>query len=85
MTITGLASEGMAYLGMLLILGAFILETNNFLDSKNWIYLTMMASGSGLLAIRALLIDEWAFLILEVFWCIAAVAALVSIKQKKSG
>ena len=84
MTITGLASEGMAYLGMLLILGAFLLETRNFLNSKNWIYLTMMASGSGLLAIRALLIDEWAFLILEVFWCIAALTALVSIRQKKS-
>ena len=49
------------------------------LDSKNWIYLTMMALGSGLLAIRALLIEEWAFLILEVVWCLAAVIALVGL------
>ena len=77
-------SESIAYLGLLLILGAFVLETKDLLDSKNWIYLTMMATGSGLLAIRALLIDEWAFLILEVFWCLAALLALVNIRQKLS-
>lgn len=75
-------SESIAYLGMLLILGAFVLETKDMLDSKNWIYLTMMATGSGLLAVRALLIHEWAFLILEVFWCLAALLALVNIRQK---
>ena len=75
-------SESIAYLGMLLILGAFVLETKDMLDSKNWIYLTMMATGSGLLAIRAILIHEWAFLILEVFWCLAALLALVNIRQK---
>jgi len=60
----GFFSEAIAYSGMILILGAFLLETRDVLDSKNKIYLLMMASGSGLLAIRALLIDEWAFLIL---------------------
>ena len=33
-------SESIAYLGMLLILGAFVFETKDMLDSKNWIYLT---------------------------------------------
>ena len=75
-------SESIAYLGMLLILGAFVFETKDMLDSKNWIYLTMMVTGSGLLAVRALLIHEWAFLILEVFWCLAALLALVNIRQK---
>ena len=42
----------------------------------------MMASGSGLLAIRALLIDEWAFLILEIVWCLAAVMALIGLSKK---
>jgi hypothetical protein len=36
-----------------------------------------MAFGSGLLAIRAFLIDEWAFLVLEVVWCVAALAVLL--------
>ena len=74
-------SEAIAYSGMLLILGAFMLETRNILDSKNWIYLTMMALGSGLLAIRAMTIEEWAFLILEVVWCLAAVIALVGLSS----
>ena len=75
-------SEVTAFLGMILILGAFFLETRNLVDSKNWIYLIMMALGSGLLAIRAWLIDEWAFLVLEVVWCIAALSALYNITKK---
>ena len=78
----GLISEAIAYSGMMLILGAFLLETRNVLDSKNKIYLLMMATGSGLLAIRALLIDEWAFLILEIVWCLAAIVALIGLTSK---
>ena len=73
----GLLSEAIAYGGMLLILGAFILETRDILDSKNGIYLLMMATGSGLLGIRAFLVEEWAFFILEVVWCFAAPTPLV--------
>ena len=70
-----LITELLAYIGMLLILLAFILETRNLVDSKNSKYLTMMALGSGLLAIRAYIIAEWAFFILEVAWCLAALIA----------
>ena len=80
----GFISEAIAYSGMILILGAFLLETRNVLDSKNKIYLLMMASGSGLLAIRALLIDEWAFLILEIVWCLAAILALIGLTTKSN-
>ena len=48
-------------------------------------YLVLMASGSGLLAVRAYLIDEWAFLILEVAWFAAAVLgfwAIVVVREK---
>ncbi|MEC8312761.1 MAG: hypothetical protein VXZ52_02555 [Candidatus Thermoplasmatota archaeon] len=75
-------SEGIAYLGMILILSAFFLETRDLVDSKNWIYLIMMALGSGLLSIRAWLIDEWAFLVLEVVWCLAALSALYKTTKK---
>ena len=40
-----------------------------------------MAVGSGLLGIRAYLIDEWAFLILEAVWCGAALVAFVKVNQ----
>ena len=80
----GIISEAIAYSGMMLILGAFLLETRNVLDSKNKIYLLMMASGSGLLAVRALLIEEWAFLILEIVWCLAAIVALIGLTSKSA-
>ena len=75
----GLLSQSIAYVGMICILLAFLLETRNVLHSKQPIYLCLMAVGSGLLGVRAFLIDEWAFFVLEVVWCGAAVLAMVSL------
>lgn len=72
-----LFTEILSYLGMICILIAFLLETRDVLGSKDAKYLSLMAFGSGLLAVRALLIYEWAFLVLEIVWCIAAIMALV--------
>ena len=47
----GLLSESIAYIGMLCILLAFLLETRNVLHSKQPIYLLLMAVGSGLLSL----------------------------------
>ena len=76
-------SELIAYVGMILILTAFFLETRDILHSKALPYLGLMASGSGLLAVRAYFIDEWAFLILEIAWFIAAIWGVWSISKKK--
>ena len=62
----GWLSESIAYIGMMSILLAFLLETRDVLHSKQPLYLFLMAFGSGLLGVRAFLIDEWAFLVLEV-------------------
>ena len=75
----GWLSETIAYVGMMCILLAFLLETRNVLHSKQPTYLVLMAVGSGLLGVRAFLIDEWAFFVLEVVWCGAAVLALISL------
>ena len=79
MSSDGWLSASIAYLGMICILLAFLLETRNILHSKQPIYLVLMAVGSGLLGVRAFLIDEWAFFVLEVVWCGAAVLALISL------
>jgi hypothetical protein len=70
------ASSWMAYVGMTSILVAFLLETRGVLSSRGGTYLWLMAAGSGLLALRAGYSREWAFLVLEVVWCAAAVWAL---------
>ena len=75
-------SEGVAYLGMTLILSAFLLETRDFLNSKSPTYLWMMAGGAALLAIGAYLIDEWAFFILEAVWFLAAVMGLWALSNR---
>ena len=75
----GRLSESIAYVVMMCILLAFLLETRNVLHSKQPTYLVLMAVGSGLLGVRAFLIDEWAFFVLEVVWCGAAVLALISL------
>lgn len=79
-----LLSEFIAYLGMASILLAFLLETRNVLHSKQPVYLWLMAFGSGLLAVRAFLISEWAFLVLEIVWCGAALAVLLGGQKSSS-
>ena len=74
-------TEIIAYLGMMLILLAFFMETRNVIESKAPLYLLLMAVGSGLLAIRAYLIQEWAFFILEIAWFLTAVAGLFYLNQ----
>ena len=73
--------ELVAYFGMILILSAFFLETRDILESKAITYLGLMAAGSGLLAIRAYLISEWAFLILEIAWFLAAVFGIFTLRK----
>ena len=75
-----LFSEVLAYVGMVSILFAFLLETRDTISSKGSFYLLLMTFGSGLLAIRAFLISEWSFFILEIVWCGAAIIALISTK-----
>ena len=71
------ATSAMAYIGMTFILVAFVFETRGRMDSRGRLYLGLMIVGSALLAIRAGHMGEWAFLILEAVWCIAAVLALL--------
>jgi len=75
----GWLSQSIAYIGMVSILLAFLLETRNVLHSKQPLYLFLMAFGSGLLGVRAFMIDEWAFFVLEVVWCGAALLAMLSL------
>tara|TARA_B100000401_G_scaffold415984_1_gene337985 strand:- start:1140 stop:1409 length:270 start_codon:yes stop_codon:yes gene_type:complete len=77
--------EGVAYLGMILILSAFLLETRDILHSKSSVYLWMMAGGAALLAVRAYLIEEWAFFILEAAWFGAAAMGLWALSSRNRG
>ena len=79
MSTDGWLSQSIAYIGMVSILLAFLLETRNVLHSKQPLYLFLMAFGSGLLGVRAFMINEWAFFVLEGVWCGAALLAMLSL------
>ena len=70
-----------SFLGMLCILSAFVLETRGYLNSRGLKYLSLMAVGSAILGIRALHTGEWAFVILELVWMVAALLAIISPNQ----
>jgi hypothetical protein len=74
-----------AYAGMLCILAAFVAETRGLLSSRGIAYLALMAIGSALLALRAAYSREWAFLILEAVWFLAAAAALFGSRRERPG
>tara|TARA_B100000029_G_scaffold371812_1_gene365732 strand:+ start:171 stop:461 length:291 start_codon:yes stop_codon:yes gene_type:complete len=78
--ITSMAS----FVGMLCILMAFILETRGYLNSRGLKYLILMAVGSAILGIRALHTGEWAFVVLELVWMLAAVLAIFNPTQPSS-
>ena len=82
--LSNIDTEIVAYVGMFLILLAFFLETRNKLHSKDKPYLSLMAIGSALLAIRAYLIEEWAFLILELAWFSTAFVGILVSGSSKS-
>ncbi|NCG42942.1 MAG: hypothetical protein GWO84_05330 [Euryarchaeota archaeon] len=82
--LSGIDTEFVAYIGMFLILLAFFLETRNKLHSKDKPYLSLMAIGSALLAVRAYLIEEWAFLILELAWFSTAFVGILVSGSSKS-
>lgn len=71
-----------AYVGMALILAAFVLETRGQLDSRSLKYLLLMAIGSTILGVRAVHTGEWAFVVLELIWAGAAIVAIMTPVQQ---
>ena len=50
-----------AYLGMAMVLIAFVTETRGMVSSRSMGYLTLMGVGEVLLTIRATITGEWPF------------------------
>ncbi|MBT7706004.1 hypothetical protein HN747_01010 [archaeon] len=58
------------FLGMLLILLAFLMNQRGKWDQKDFAYDFVNFLGAGLMAIYAYLISSWPFLVLNLFWMI---------------
>jgi len=65
--------------GSLVILLAFGLAQLGAIDVKSKRYLLPNIVGSGVLAVDALLEQQWGFLLLEAVWAIVSVAGLIAV------
>lgn len=63
--------------GSLLVLAAFVLTQFHVLSSDSKLFLSLNVVGSGVLAVDALLEDQWGFLLLEGVWAIVSAVSLV--------
>jgi hypothetical protein len=69
-------------IGVSLLLLAFALNVTKKISVNSTTYLILNIVGSGLACICSCLIPFWPFIILELVWCVASVAALVQLKMK---
>ncbi len=71
--------QSVQVMGSLLILGGFALAQRGVLDQKSLTYLLMNLIGSTVLAVEAVLVRQWGFLLLEAVWALVSAVSLVGV------
>ncbi|MDQ2754964.1 MAG: hypothetical protein M3Y71_00080 [Actinomycetota bacterium] len=70
--------------GSLLVLVAFALAQRGILDQKSTSYLILNIVGGAILAVQALTLRQWGFLLLEGVWALVALMSLVGALRRPS-
>ena len=68
--------------GSLLVLAAFALAQRGVLDQKSPRYLGLNVIGSAILAVQALVLHQWGFLLLEGVWALVSAVSLVGVLRR---
>jgi hypothetical protein len=62
--------------GALLVLAGFLAAQFELLDERSYAYLLPNALGSGVLAVTAVVSQNWGFVLLEGVWCLVSLWGL---------
>ena len=68
--------------GSVLVLVAFALAQRGVLDQKSSRYLVLNVVGSAILAVQALVLHQWGFLLLEGVWALVSAVSLVGVLRR---
>ena len=77
-------SQLVQIIGSLLVLAGFALAQLGVLDQKSRRYLILNAIGSGVLAVNAVVEQQWGFLLLEGVWAIVSMISILAVPRGKA-
>jgi hypothetical protein len=70
-------------IGVAMLLIAFFLHIQNYIEKNSLAYLLMNVIGAGLACLASALLNYWPFIILEGCWTLVSLLGLIQYQRKK--